>query len=127
MMGEKSTVEPHDLESEPQICLPRNEYGSSAIDSVFDKLGITRDVRLETSHSTIACSLVAQGLGVSIVNPLAAIEYRYAGIVIRPFMPAIKHSAHLLYPRGKANSRLVTSFVETLKKQTSDDAKLLVS
>ena len=122
----KAAIEPQDLEAELQICLPRNEYGSSAIDNVFDTLGITRDVRLETSHSTIACSLVAQGLGVSIVNPLAAIEYRYAGIIVRPFTPAIKHSAHLLYPRGKPNSRLVASFVETLKKQTADDVKFLV-
>ncbi|KJF65748.1 LysR substrate-binding domain-containing protein [Rhizobium nepotum] len=117
----KSVVGPNDLADEPYISLPRNEYGHSAIDEIFEAAGISRTINLETSYSSITCSLVAQGLGIAIVNPLAALDYRHAGLVTRPFRPEIRHSGHLIYPKGRPNNRLVSSFVDCLKATMLDD------
>ncbi|WP_265975549.1 LysR substrate-binding domain-containing protein [Brucella intermedia] len=125
-LATKAVIEPRDLENELQISLPRNEFGSSVVDGVFDEAGISREIKLETSHSAIACALVAQGLGVAVVNPFAALDYRQTEITVRPFLPAIKHSGYLLYPRGKPDNRLISSFVSTLKLTASDDRESMI-
>lgn len=84
---------------------------------------ITRQIKLETSHSAIACSLVSEGLGVSVVNPFSVLDHRRNEIIVRPFLPAIKHSAYLLYPRAKPDNRLITKFVTSLKLTALQDAE----
>ncbi|WP_176539238.1 LysR substrate-binding domain-containing protein [Rhizobium sp. M1] len=121
----KSSVGPSDIANEPYISLPRNETGYSAVDAIFEEAGISRNVNLETSYSSITCSLVAQGLGVAIVNPLAALDYRHTDIVTRPFLPAIKHFGYLIYPKGRPEDRLVSNFVDALKHVLADDRHLL--
>lgn len=114
-------IVPKDLAGEPYISLPRNEYGYTAIDAVFDEFGINRQINLETSYSSITCSLVAQGLGVAIINPLAALDFRQDEIVSRPFKPSIKHSAHLIHPTRKTDNRMISSFVATLRSVLQED------
>jgi DNA-binding transcriptional LysR family regulator len=121
----KSFIVPNDLINEPYISLPRNEYGYSAVDAIFEVEGISRNVNLETPYSSITCSLVAQGLGVALVNPLAALDYRHTGIVIKPFLPEIKHSGYLIYPKGRPDDRLISSFLNTMKATLKDDLIML--
>jgi len=125
-LAKKSCIEPADLAEEPYISFPRNEHGFSVLDDVFESAGIQRRISLETSYSSITCSLVAQGLGVAIVNPFAARDYRHTEIVTRPFIPSVKHSAMLIYSKGRQENRLVTSFVEMLKKETEDERQSLL-
>ncbi len=121
----KELIVPADLAAEPYISLPRNEYGHSAIDAIFEDAGISRLINLETSYSSITCSLVAQGLGIAIVNPLATLDFRHQEIVTRPFQPSIKHNGYLIYPKGRPNQRLISSFVETLKAVMREDRDTL--
>lgn len=121
----KDVVRPKDLAGEPFISFARNDQGRSEVDEVFAKAGVDRHITLETPYSTITCSLVAQGLGVAIVNPLAAQDYRHMGVAMRPFRPSIKHAARLIYPKGRPENRLVGSFVEILKAVTSEEKQAL--
>ncbi|MGO6746655.1 LysR substrate-binding domain-containing protein [Rhizobium ruizarguesonis] len=114
-LAAKAFIAVDDLADEPFISLPRNENGHSAVDAIFEETGINRVINLETPYSSITCSLVAQGLGVAIVNPLAALDYRHTGIVTRPFLPAIKHSGYLVFPRGRPENRLIQTFTDTLR------------
>lgn len=124
-LASKDCIVPNDFANEPYISLPRNEYGHSAVDAIFEAEGISRSVNLETPYSSITCSLVAQGLGIAIVNPLAALDYRHTGIVTKPFMPAIKHAGYLIYPKGRPDDRLISSFVNTLKATVLEDLQML--
>ncbi len=77
-------IGPADLAGEPYISFSRNDYGRSDVDEIFEKAGISRNITFKTPYSSITCSLVAQGLGVAIVNPIAAQDYRHMGIATRP-------------------------------------------
>lgn len=114
-LTKKEIITPEDIADEPFISLPRTEHGSSLIDSCFEKAGIQRSVRLETSYSSITCSLVLQGLGVSILNPLATLDYRLNGLVTRPFAPVIKHEGFAIYSKERTADRLITDYIATVK------------
>ncbi|MGY8635456.1 LysR substrate-binding domain-containing protein [Bradyrhizobium sp. 14AA] len=118
-------IEPADLAGEPYISFSQNDYGRSDVDAIFEQAGVARQMTLDTPYSSITCSLVAQGLGVAIVNPIAAQDYQHMGVVIRPFRPSIKHSAMLIYPRESREDRLVSSFVEVLKTVTLEEQRAL--
>ncbi|HUN99796.1 MAG TPA: LysR substrate-binding domain-containing protein [Bradyrhizobium sp.] len=126
-LATKSWIQPADLAGEPYISFSRNDYGRSEVDAIFEEAGINRHITLETPYSSITCSLVAQGLGVAIVNPIAAQDYRHMGVVTRPFRPSVKHSATLIYPKGRSEGRLVSSFVETLKVITQENQHVLTA
>jgi DNA-binding transcriptional LysR family regulator len=124
-LATKNFVRPTDLAGEPYISFARNDFGRSAVDDVFETAGVSRHITLETPYSTITCSLVAQGLGVAVVNPIAAHDYRHMGVAMRPFRPSIKHTANLIYAKGRPENRLVASFVEILKIVTEEEKQAL--
>ena len=126
-LAAKSCIGPADLAGESYISFSRNEYGRSEVDEIFKEAGISRRITLETPYSSITCSLVAQGLGVAIVNPIAAQDFRHMGVVTRPFRPSVKHAATLIYPKGRPEDRLVSSFVATLKMVTLEDQHALAA
>ena len=126
-LAAKSCIGPADLAGESYISFSRNEYGRSDVDEIFEEAGIIRHIILETPYSSITCSLVGQGLGVAIVNPIAAQDYRHMGVVTRPFSPPVKHAATLIYPKGRPEDRLVSSFVKTLKMVTLEDRQALAA
>jgi len=126
-LAAKSFIRPADLAGESYISFSRNDYGRSDVDEIFEKAGVSRQLTLETPYSSITCSLVAQGLGIAIVNPIAAQDYRHMGVVARPFRPSIKHSATLIYPEGRREDRLVSSFVEILKIVAIEDLNTLAT
>lgn len=119
-LAEKEWIEPEDLEGEPYISFSQNDFGRSQIDRIFETCGINRQITLETPHSPITCALVARGLGVAIVNPIAARDFMHLPVVAKPFRPVVEHSATLIYPRGQPADRLVRSFVQTLKEVTAE-------
>ena len=124
-LAAKLSIGPADLAGEPYISFSRNDFGRSNVDNIFEEAGIARQITLETPYSSITCSLVAQGLGVAIVNPIAAQDYRHMGIVTRPFLPSIRHTATLIYPRGRPDDRIVSSFVEVLKMVALEEQRVL--
>ena len=120
-----SCIAPADLIGESYISFPQNENARSAIDTVFDRAGVDRRINFETPYSSIACSLVGQGLGIAIVNPIVAQDFRHMDLVTRPFEPAIKYTATLIFPKERPRERLVASFVEVLKLVTQEEGKVL--
>jgi DNA-binding transcriptional LysR family regulator len=126
-LAAKLTIGPADLAGEPYISFSPNDYGRFNVDNIFEEAGISRIITLETPYTSITCALVAQGLGIAIVNPIAAQDYQHMGVVTRPFRPSIRHVATLIYPKGRSKDRLVSSFVEILKLVTLEDQRALAS
>ena len=81
---------------------------------------------IETSYSTITCTLVAQGVGVAVVNPFVAHRYCNNGLVLRPFNPAPRHSAIMIFSKGKPRGRLVESFVAILRSLVAKEGECIL-
>jgi len=124
-LAAKSTIRPADLTGEPYISFSGNDFGRSTVDNISEQAGISRNITIETPYSSITCALVAQGLGIAIVNPVAAQDYRHLWVVTRPFRPSIRHIGTLIYPKGRSKDRLVSSFVDILKAVTREDLRAL--
>lgn len=92
----------------------------SVVDETFDALNIKRRVIGRVYNSATACSLVAQGLSVAIVDPFSAASFLANGIIVRPFRPAIEYRFKLLYPRSRERSKLLEAFLPVLKSAAAD-------
>ncbi|MDF3907280.1 LysR substrate-binding domain-containing protein [Paracoccus sp. AS002] len=113
-LAKKKIITPDDLVDEPFISPPQNEFGRSEIDELFAEAVVSRRVNLKTSYSLVTCALVAQQLGVAIVNPLAAFEYKASDVITRPFLPAIKHRGFLVFHPGRQDDRIIALFSAAL-------------
>lgn len=82
------------------------------IDLLFADAEVQRALVAEASLGASICAMVGAGLGISIVNPLAASEEtgHDGGIVVRPFLHPLPVTAALLYPQYHSRTRLVELF-----------------
>lgn len=82
------------------------------IDLLFADAEVQRALVAEASLGSSICAMVGAGLGISIVNPLAASEEtgHDGGIVVRPFLHPLPVTAALLYPQYHSRTRLVELF-----------------
>ena len=112
----KRHIEPADLAGENFISFMRDGRLRHVIDSVFEDARVSRGLRIDAFMSDSACAFVAEGVGVSIVEPFTASEYSRRGeLVVKPFLPSVLYQFRLLYPRFREPSLLVRAFAEELR------------
>lgn len=116
-LAKRRRIGPKDLEGEPFISFPVGSPPRESIDQVFSQAGVARRTVCESDLGSSVCTLVAAGLGISIINPLAALEERKAsGIELRHFEASIPVSLALLYPMHRESSRLASTFAEHVRQ-----------
>lgn len=104
-------VQPLDLEEEPLVLMGRQRDMRSVIDMAFRQARVLPRVAAEVHSVAVACSFVAAGAGVSVVNALVASYCQRLPLVTRPFKPTIS------FQRGLA----------TLEESTSPSCNALVA
>jgi DNA-binding transcriptional LysR family regulator len=119
-LAARKIVTAKDLESESFISLGKSDQTRLAIDKMFDALGVKRRLQMETTQSDMACGLVAEGCGVSIVDRLTMSGHRDERIVARPFEPALSFKIWLLRFRSTKQSRLTEDFSAFLEARTPE-------
>src|SRR5699024_303743 len=84
-----SIITPEDLDDVPFISLDPGHDVASRLSTVFQSARVRLNVRASVQLFSPACVLVSEGMGVSVVDPLTARRHLDAGVVTRPFEPAI--------------------------------------
>jgi len=120
-LAAKPVIEPTDLRDEPFVSLSTLDRWRELVDAVFLQAGVRRRLRVDAVLGSVANALVAEGVGVSIVDPLTAGENRDLGNVIRPFRPRIAFEVRLLRPLHRPRSRIADAFVAELKASVAAD------
>lgn len=115
-----TTVKAEDLHGEEFISLSMNDGSRARVDRAFAADKEYRKLNLETPYAATVCSLVALGLGVSIVSPMVALEYLHRGIETRPFEPQIRFSTYLLLPEDRPQSLLSQRFSVLIMEMLSE-------
>ncbi|WP_266065309.1 LysR substrate-binding domain-containing protein [Brucella intermedia] len=101
----------HDFDGKSFVSFSRESKLRARIEQAFWRAKVEPHVVAEANLGASICSLVAAGVGSSIINPLAASEERLSGqIEIRPFLPKITFNVVLLYPQPGVRTRLVSTF-----------------
>jgi len=113
---ELPVVTPADLRGEPFISLGSNDKTRFKIDAIFETAGISRQLQMEAPLMKMVCSLVLEGCGVSIVDPMTAATFSRQGLVIKPFRPASAFTFRALSSSRISGTSLINDFYEIFTK-----------
>lgn len=110
-LAKKARITPKDLDGENMIgWVPLTTQGyKEELNSLNKAESAPKHViKTHTSHTRYA--MVANGLGISIVEPFAAKVWQNNGVVVRPFEADIKYQYVLAYPGSGIRSELIQDF-----------------
>lgn len=99
---------------------PHISYASStplgrAIDLIFEKQGLERRYTTEVRHPAVALELVAQGIGVALVDEFALIQHENKRIVGRRTTPTLPIHLHAITSNLFPVSQVVREFQNTIE------------
>lgn len=104
-------VTPQDLADEALIVFTPNDPHRKRMDEVFEALSLDPFYRVETPMSETVASMVSNGLGVAVINPLTAMGFaaNYK-LCVRTISNAGTFSVKLWKPLHRPTSSIATSF-----------------
>lgn len=124
-LAARQILTPEDFRHERFISLSSSDIYRQLLDKLFDSAGIARDMVLETHSASSVCAMVRAGVGISIVNPLTALDYAASRVVVRPFSVAVPFTVSLIRPLHRPASALVDTVITLLTRYTAGIAEQL--
>jgi len=109
-LARRAVIAPKDLAGERIVGLLAGSLFRSRLDVALAGLGC--NIFIETQLSHTACLLVAEGAGIGIVDPYAALELEGRGLVIRRFSVALDSGFLCVRSERQPASVLATSFAD---------------
>lgn len=113
-LAARAVIRPADLDGEPFIAYAPEDRARQRLERVLAEAGAAPRVVVETAFASTVCGLVAEGIGIGLVNPYLNPGIDHARIVLRPFEPAITIRSLLILPPDRQKSRLVRDFIAAL-------------
>lgn len=118
-LAEKACLAPQDFSGQHYISLSRTDSYRQLLDRLFNEQGVQRRMVMETHSAASVCAMVRAGVGVSVVNPLTALDYAGSGVTIRRFSVDVPFTVSLIRPRHRPSSALVEAFSAHLQQHIS--------
>jgi DNA-binding transcriptional LysR family regulator len=100
----------------PVVALTKGSGLRQQLDDVFDELGVSPEIAIETSEREMLVPFVAAGLGVSLV-PEGFVTGRAPGCAMYELDPAVRRPVGAVVAKGRPPV-LVTALVDTLRETT---------
>lgn len=110
-LAARARIVPDDLVGERFVTVAQGTLFHARL--VAALAGIDQILMVETAWSETACLLVAEGAGISVVDPFSASEFAGRGLAVRPFDPPIDVGIVSL----RASQRSATLLARTLMRQ----------
>lgn len=114
-LAAKRVLTPQDFTAENYISLSPTDSYRQLLDSLFQEFNVKRRRVVETHSAASVCAMVEAGIGLSIVNPLTALDYQGRGLVVRRFSETVPFTVSLIRPLHRPASALVNAFSEHLQ------------
>jgi DNA-binding transcriptional LysR family regulator len=111
----KKRLLPADFAGLSFVSLAVGDPYRQAIDMLFLQDGVQREMRLEAASAVAVCAMVAQGLGVAIVNPLTAAAMAGPALQVRPITAHIPFTVSALVPQVAAGHPLRAALLAALQ------------
>jgi DNA-binding transcriptional LysR family regulator len=116
VLARKRTIMVSDLVGAPLIAGGPGVF-QQAIEETFARAGVEPRFALMAQYTAARCGLVAEGLGLAIVDPIPARELSGLPIVLRPFEPRLPIETVLIWLGGRPPSNLAARFISLLKAE----------
>lgn len=108
----RDRLTPQDLDGVPMIALAHQTVTAAYLTERFSEAGITPRVIAESQPSYAACGLVAEGLGVAIVDPFTPGLCDGARLETVPFEPVIPFDVFLVVHAERPLTRAVQTLID---------------
>ncbi|EHA8173705.1 LysR family transcriptional regulator [Salmonella enterica subsp. enterica] len=118
-LAAKTVLTPDDFQGENFISLSRLDSYRQLLDTLFAEHQVKRRMVVETHSAASVCAMVRAGAGVSIVNPLTALDYAASGVAVRRFSIDVPFTVSLIRPLHRPASALVDTFNKHLQTHLS--------
>ncbi|EEJ7719952.1 LysR family transcriptional regulator [Salmonella enterica] len=118
-LAAKTVLTPDDFQGENFISLSRLDSYRQLLDTLFAEHQVKRRMVVETHSAASVCAMVRAGAGVSIVNPLTALDYAASGVTVRRFSIDVPFTVSLIRPLHRPASALVDAFSKHLQTRLS--------
>ncbi len=118
-LTQRKVLTPQDFQGENYISLSRSDSYRQLLDALFSEHQVKRRMVVETHSAASVCAMVRAGVGVSVVNPLTALDYASSGVVVRPFSIDVPFTVSLIRPLHRPASALVDAFSAHLQQTVS--------
>ena len=118
-LAEKAVLTPADFQGENYISLSRTDSYRQLLDTLFNEQQVKRRMVVETHSAASICAMVRAGVGISVVNPLTALDYANSGVAIRRFSIDVPFTVSLVRPIHRPRSALVEAFMAHLQQSLS--------
>lgn len=116
------SVRASDLEGETLISYSANERLSTVVESAFGADGCDHSPAIKVRFVHSACELVAQGIGVAVVDAFTALRAElYQSVVFKPFRPRTTMPVYICERRDRARSALASMFLNDLRSILSEN------
>lgn len=116
-LASKRSISADDLSGEPMIAAPSSAPHQSQLEWIFAAAKVEVRIVAEIQYSMQRCALVAQGLGISIVDPIVARDFGTSRFTIKAFTPRVPIRTTLLFPSQRPPSRLTAQFCDLLRAE----------
>ena len=113
-LAQKSVLTPQDFAGENYISLSRSDSYRQLLDALFHEHDVRRRMVMETHSAASICAMVKAGIGMSVVNPLTALDYAQSGVAVRRFSVDVPFTVSLIRPQHRPASALVDAFCQHL-------------
>ncbi|MDF7680302.1 LysR family transcriptional regulator [Enterobacteriaceae bacterium ESL0689] len=114
-LSRHAVLTPGDFAGENYISLSPTDNYRQLLDALFTEYQVPRRMIIETHSAASVCALVRSGTGISIVNPLTALDYAASGVIVRRFSIDVPFIVNLIRPQHRPDSALVTAFIAHLQ------------
>lgn len=114
-LARKQVVSLKDLDGERMVLLSPHSYVRYQIDDAFSSVGVAPHVVAETPSSSIACAMVAAGVGITLVSQWTAEPFAGPDLAVRPIKESVASRYALIYPTDQVRAALAEAFAVELR------------
>lgn len=111
-LGRHKVLTAQQIAAEPLISLSNEDKARIMVDQFFEAANVRTRTVVETQLSESACQFVAEGAGVSIVEPLSTLGFSDQQIIVRPITPRFFFDIWLVTPTLRPTSLITLEFIE---------------
>ena len=115
-LAKKKTINPIDLHGEQLVLLAKRNALRPVIDRLLAKEGSKPSRVIETSTAISALSYVAEGLGITLINPFPASLSLHKSVVLREFSVDLPYESSFFTSGSVVSSAVAQRFIEFVRQ-----------
>jgi DNA-binding transcriptional LysR family regulator len=110
-LAKRKTIHAKDLDGERFVALGAQDHSRFMIDKIFEECDASRRIQIEVGQSETACSFVANGVGVAVVDPMSVYNDAGGRFAVCAFEPKVEFDIWLIRPKTARPFDLIDTFV----------------